>query len=160
MTNKQPTLAEVTQSLRSHGYMTGIQRTQARTDQTEEVFTDWIKARDLIERMHRHRPELFTDTRRTILDPAVGDGQLLAECLILRMEQGNDFVSSLSTLRGLDLMQDNVVLCRQRLMCGYEPMRNHLTQYIRQGDCFQDDYLFGEGPAIGHPDQHGLWEWK
>ena len=154
----QPTLQQVTDSIRSHDYMSGVDRDKDRVGSTEEVFTDTNKARDLVERMHRHRPEMFTDTSKTILDPAVGDGQLLGECLIKRMELGIDFESSISTLRGLDLMQDNVELCRRRLLCGHEEMRAWADQYIIQGDCFENDYTFGEAPTIGHPAQHHLWE--
>ena len=119
----QPTLQQVTDSIRSHDYMSGVDRDKDRVGSTEEVFTDTNKARDLVERMHRHRPEMFTDT-----------------------------------LRGLDLMQDNVELCRRRLLCGHEEMRAWADQYIIQGDCFENDYTFGEAPTIGHPAQHHLWE--
>ena len=153
MTN-QPTLEQVRESIRSHRYMSGVDRQTDRTDATEEVFTDTEKARDLVTRMWSHRPELFEDTTKTIIDPAVGDGQLLGECLIKRMESGNDFVSSLTTLRGLDLMQDNVELCRRRLICGYQPMRKWSEQYIVQGDCFKNDYTFGEPLTLGPPSLH------
>ena len=146
---KQPTLAEAIKHLRDRPYMGGIERSKERTDATHEVFTDSTKAIDLVNRIEKFNPKLFTDPSKTIIDPAVGDGTLLAECLIRRLERGCGFEESLITLRGLDLMLDNVELCRERLLCGCEQFRWWANKYIVQGDALNNAYNFGEPIKFG-----------
>jgi hypothetical protein len=129
--------------------MGGIERSQERKDETHEVFTDTAKAIDLVNRIEVRNPALFSDPTKTIIDPAVGDGQLLSECLIRRLERGCDFGEALISLRGLDLMKDNVELCRERLLCGREEYRWWANKYIIQGDALKNAYNFGEPIKFG-----------
>ena len=147
--NKIPTLEEAIVHIRNRPYMSGVDRTKDRVDATEEVFTDTDKAIDLVNRIERHRPELFTNTNLTILDPCVGDGALLGECLIRRLERGCDFESSIKSLRGLDLMVDNIKLCRKKLLCGCEHLKSWAEQYLRVGDGLKDSYSFGNPVKFG-----------
>lgn len=150
---KEPTLEEVIKNFRGMAYMGGIERSKERTDTTHEVFTDTAKAVDLINRIENQNPLLFTDPNKTIIDPAMGDGSLLGECLIRRMERGCSFGESLISLRGLDLMMDNVLLCRKRLLMGHTEYNWWAEKYLAQGDALQDKYSFGEPVHFGgNPD--------
>ena len=71
----------------------------------------------------------FQNQTKTFLDPSCGDGQFLGEVLIRKLENGIDFETALSTIYGVDLMQDNVKLCQDRLLCGQEQLR-HAPQSI------------------------------
>ena len=151
--NKKPTLEQAIEHIRNRPYMSGVDRSKERINATEEVFTDTDKAKDLVNRIEKYRPELFTDPNLTIVDPSCGDGMLLGECLIRRLERGCEFEASVKTLRGLDLMEDNINLCRSRLMCDYEPLQKWLEQYIRVGDGLTDSYSFGNPVKFGgNPD--------
>jgi hypothetical protein len=60
--------------------------------------------------------ELFEDFTKTFLDPSCGDGQFLSEVIIRKMERsGCTLEQALSTTYGVELMEDNVKLCKERL---------------------------------------------
>lgn len=119
--------------------MSGIEREKTRVKATGEVFTPT----DLVQEMLSQLPiESFTDAGKTILDPSCGDGQFLGEVLIRKMENGSTFEQALSTVYGVDLMQDNVELCRERLLCGREDLRHIVEQNIVCADGLRYHYRF------------------
>jgi hypothetical protein len=81
-------------------------------------------------------------SKKTFLDPTCGDGQFLREVLIRKMENGSTFEQALSTVYGVDLMQDNVELCRERLLCGREDLRHIVEQNIVCADGLRYHYRF------------------
>ena len=104
--------------------MSGIEREKSRVKATGEVFTPTPLAQEQLDRLPI---ELYANFNKTFLDPACGDGQFLGEVLIRKIENGSTFEQALSTIYGVDLMQDNVELCRERLLCGREDLR-HIVQ--------------------------------
>jgi hypothetical protein len=135
------TLEEVIDHIRNRSYMSGVQRTQTRVKSTGEVFTPTELVREVLENMDI---EKFKDPNRTFLDPACGDGQFLGEVLIRKMENGSTFEQALSTIYGVDLMQDNVDECRKRLLCGNQDPKHIATveQNIYQADGLKFSYNF------------------
>jgi hypothetical protein len=85
---------------------------------------------------------MFLDPSKTFIDPSCGDGQFLGEVLIRKMENGSSFEQALSTVYGVDLMQDNVKLCRERLLCGREDLRHVVERNIVCHDGMTYDYSF------------------
>jgi len=134
-------LEEVIDHIRNRSYMSGVQRTQARVKSTGEVFTPTELVREVLENMDI---EKFKDPSKTFLDPACGDGQFLGEVLIRKMENGSTFEQALSTIYGVDLMQDNVDECRKRLLCGSQDPKHISTveQNIYQADGLKFSYEF------------------
>ena len=131
--------------------MSGAQRTQARVKATGEVFTPT----DLVQTVLDGLPqELFADADKTFLDNSCGDGQFLSEVLIRKMQNGIPFDQALSAIYGVDLMQDNVDLCRERLLCGQEHLRHIVEKNIVQGNALEYNYTFGEPEVFGN----GLFE--
>lgn len=53
---------------------------------------------------------------KDILDPACGTGNLLLQVLRYRLKLNMNPLDSLRTLYGLDIMQDNIQECHQRLL--------------------------------------------
>ena len=133
------TLEEVIDHIRNRSYMSGVQRTQTRVKSTGEVFTPTELVREVLENMDI---EKFKDLNKTFLDPSCGDGQFLGEVLIRKMENGSTFEQALSTIYGVDLMIDNVDLCRDRLLCGREDLRHIVEQNIYQADALKFSYKF------------------
>ena len=86
----------------------------------------------------------FTDPSKTFLDNSCGDGQFLGEVLIRKMENGSTFEQALSTTYGVDLMEDNVELCRERLLCGQEHLRHIIEQNIVCADGLRYHYRFDD----------------
>lgn len=125
--------------IRNRSYMSGIDREKTRVKSTGEVFTPTPLVQIVLDEMSQ---ELFTDTNKTFLDPSCGDGQFLGEVLIRKMENGSTFEQALSTIYGVDLMQDNVELCRERLLCGREDLRHIVEQNIVCADGLRYHYRF------------------
>jgi len=121
--------------------MSGIERDNLRIKVTNEVFTPTELVQEVLDRLPQ---ELFTDPTKTFCDPSCGDGQFLSEVLIRKIENGIDFETALSTIYGVELMEDNVKLCHDRLLCGCEDLRHIVEKNIVCADSLEYDYLFGE----------------
>jgi hypothetical protein len=119
--------------------MGGVERDQLRVKATGEVFTPTELVRKILEQIPINQ---FQDPVKTFLDNSCGDGQFLGEVLILKMENGSTFEEALSTIYGVDLMQDNVDLCRERLLCGQEHLRHIVEQNIQCRDALKFGYNF------------------
>lgn len=132
-------LSEVIDHIRNRDYMSGLERDHLRIKATSEVFTPT----DLVQKLLDELPlELFTDPSKTFLDPSCGDGQFLGEVLIRKMENGIGFETALGSIYGVDLMEDNVNLCRERLLCGCEKYRHIVEQNIVCADGLRYHYRF------------------
>jgi len=108
------TLEQIRSHLFDRAYMSGVERDQSRIKSTGEVFTP----ADAVSKMLDTIPvELFTDPIKTALDPACGDGNWLAEVLWRKLNNNFNLKQALSTIYGVDIMEDNVIECRRRLLC-------------------------------------------
>jgi type I restriction-modification system DNA methylase subunit len=146
-------ISNVIKHARSREYMSGVDRDRVRVKATGEVFTPTPLVQEVLDQIPLAQ---FQDPASTFLDNSCGDGQFLSEVLIRKMENGSTFEQALSTIYGVDLMQDNVDLCRERLLCGREDLRHIVEKNIVQHDGLTYDYLFGEPEVFGN----GLFEMK
>jgi len=137
-------LDNIIEHIRNRSYMSGIDRDKLRVKSTGEVFTPTDLVQEVLDEM---KQEQFTDTTKTFLDPSCGDGQFLGEVLIRKMENGSTFEQALSTIYGVDLMPDNVELCRERLLCG----RNDLRHIVEQNIVCADGLLYHYRFDSSHP---------
>jgi hypothetical protein len=126
--------------------MSGITRDSARVKATAEVFTP---TKDVQRYLDLLPQELFLDINEYFLDYACGDGQFLSEALIRKLESlgkeeitDAEFEQALSTIYGVDLMIDNVDLCRERLLCGQEQFRHIVEQNIQCRNALKFGYNF------------------
>lgn len=131
--------SKIISHLRDREYMSGVERDKLRTKATGEVFTPTELVQEILDQLPE---ELFTDPEKTFIDNSCGDGQFLSEVLIRKLEHGHDFEQALSTIYGVDLMPDNVELCRERLLCGREDLRHIVTTNIVCHDALTYDYSF------------------
>ena len=132
--------------LRNRSYMSGVERDKLRIKSTGEVFTPTSLVQEALDRLPQ---ELFKDPTKTFCDPSCGDGQFLSEVLIRKLENNIDFETALSTLYGVELMQDNVNLCRERLLCGHNELKYIVEKNIVCADSLKYNYLFGERETFG-----------
>lgn len=132
-------LSKIIEHIRNRSYMSGIERDKARVKATGEVFTPTKLVKNILDDLD---PNLFTDPTKTFLDPTCGDGQFLGEVLIRKVENGIDFETALGSIYGVDLMKDNVELCRERLLCGREDLRHIVEKNIVCHDALTYDYSF------------------
>lgn len=134
-------LTKIYKHLFDREYMSGVEREQTRVKATGEVFTPTWLVEEILDTMDQ---KLFTNKDKTFLDPSVGDGQFLASVLYRKLHNGIDFEQALSTIYGVDLMQDNVDLCRERLLCGREDLRYIVEKNIVCADGLRYHYRFDD----------------
>ncbi len=103
---------DVIDHLRNRDYMSGVERDKSRVKATGEVFTPTPLVQEMLDQLP---PEVFTDPTKTFLEPSCGDGQFLSEVIIKKMENGSTYEQALSTVYGIDLMEDNCIECIKRL---------------------------------------------
>jgi hypothetical protein len=120
-------------------YMSGVEREHNRVKATGEVFTPTERVEKELDKLDQNQ---FVNSNKTFLDPSCGDGQFLASVLYRKLENSVDFETALSTIYGVDLMQDNVELCRDRLLCGREDLRHIVEQNIVCADGLRYHYRF------------------
>jgi hypothetical protein len=140
-------ISAVIEHCRNRSYMSGVDRDQNRVKATGEVFTPTPLVQEVLASLPE---ELFTDPTKTFIDPACGDGQFLSEVLIKKIENGSDFETALSTIYGVDIMQDNVDQCKERLLCGREDLRAIVDKNIVCTNSLEYDYLFGEPETMAN----------
>ncbi len=145
-------LNDVVEHIRNRTYMSGVERDKLRVKATGEVFTPTPLVQEILAEIPINQ---FQDTTKSFLDPSCGDGQFLGEVLIRKMENGSTFEQALSTIYGVDLMQDNVDLCRERLLCGQEQFRHIVEKNIVCADALRYHYRFdGTDPYETAQDLH------
>jgi type I restriction-modification system DNA methylase subunit len=136
---------------RNHSYMSGIERDKLRIKETAEVFTPTSLVQEILDKLEEQDSELFQNPNKTFLDPACGDGQFLSEVVIRKMERSNcTLEQALSTTYGVELMEDNVKLCKERL-AGPNPTQeilDILDENIVCADALTYDYGFGEPVGV------------
>ena len=132
-------LNDVIKHIRDREYMSGVERDHSRIKATGEVFTPTPLVQEMLDQLPS---EVFTDPAKTFLDNSCGDGQFLGEVLIRKIENGSSFEQALSTIYGVDLMQDNVNECRRRLLCGRTDLEHIVKKNIVCHDALTYDYSF------------------
>ena len=120
-------------------YMSDIDRDRSRILSTAEVFTPTETVNKMLDKVD---PVIFTDSTKIVLDQSAGDGQFLGQILIRRIQNDMDFEQALSTIYGVDLMQDNVDLCRERLLCGRHDLQHIVDKNIVCADSLRYHYRF------------------
>jgi len=126
--------------------MSGIERDKIRIKKTAEVFTPTELVNQVLDKLEEKNPQLFSNSNKTFLDPACGDGQFLSEVIIRKIGQSNcTLEQALSTTYGVEIMEDNVKLCKERL-AGPNPTQeilDILDKNIVCHDALTYDYSFG-----------------
>ena len=141
------TLSKYTEHARNFNYMSGIERDRLRQKETAEVFTPTYFVQQILDEEEINSPDMFTDENKTYMDNSCGDGQFLSEVIIRKMERSNcTLEKALSTTYGVDIMEDNIKLCKERL-AGPNPTQeilDILNKNIVCHDALTYDYSFGE----------------
>jgi hypothetical protein len=132
-------------------YMSGIDRSADRVNASHEFFTPTDMLIKINDWLDLYDESLFTVSTKKFLDHSCGDGQILTEVLIRKLESLGkeeitdiEFEQALSTIYGVELMIDNVDLCRERLLCGSKDPA-HIAIVTRQIVCYNSldyDYKF------------------
>lgn len=141
------TLEQIIAHARDRSYMSGVERNQLRVKQTQEVFTPTEMVQMVLDQLPQ---ELFSDPTQLIIDNSCGDGQFLSEALIRKVQNGINFQDALESIRGVDMMHDNILLTRERLLCGREDLRHIVEQNIVCKNGLTYDYKFEPPESFGN----------
>ena len=135
---------------RNFGYMSGIERDRLRQKETAEVFTPTEYVQQILDEEEQNSPNMFKDWSNTYMDNSCGDGQFLSEVVIRKMERsGCTLEQALSTTYGVELMEDNIKLCKERL-AGPNPTQeilDILDKNIVCADALTYHYRFDGTPS-------------
>ena len=95
-----------------HGYMSGVNRQSERVKATGEVFTPTDLAIEICQQLGENK---FAP-KETVIDPACGDGQFLVVAKWVKvLFHGMTEEDALKDIYGVDIMRDNVDVCKLRL---------------------------------------------
>ena len=87
-----------------------------------EVFTPPELVKIMLDKLP---DEVWSDTSKTFCDPAgCGNGNFLVEVIKRKIEAGLTPARALNTTFGIDIMQDNIDECRERLLKQAEESSN------------------------------------
>lgn len=135
---------------RNFGYMSGIERKRLRVKETHEIFTPTYLSQQILDEEEQNSPNMFKDWTNTYMDNSCGDGQFLSEVIIRKTERsGCTLEQALSTTYGVELMEDNVKLCKERL-AGPNPTQeilDILDKNIVCADALTYHYRFDGTPS-------------
>ena len=121
----------------NHAYMSSIDRDKQRIQSTAEIFTPTDLVIEMLNNIDINR----LGAGKTVLDPACGDGQFLTaikwvKVYIHQMTEE----AALQDIYGVDIMRDNVDLCKKRLGGGTILMGDSLNPDNRLDDQTDDEY--------------------
>ena len=123
--------------MNSHSYMSEIERDKQRIQSTAEHFTPTDLVIEMLSNIDINR----LGAGKTILDPACGDGQFLTAIKWVKVYIHNmtEF-DALQDIYGVDIMRDNVDLCKKRLGGGTILMGDSLNPDNRLKDQTDDEH--------------------
>ena len=128
---------KIKDKINDHAYMSSIDRDKQRIQSTAEIFTPT----DLIIEMLNNIDINRLGAGKTILDPACGDGQFLTSIKWVKVyiHQMTE-EEALQDIYGVDIMRDNVDLCKKRLGGGTILMGDSLNPDNRLKDQTDDEH--------------------
>lgn len=132
---------KIAEKTNQHGYMSGVDRQSDRVKETGEVFTPTDLVIEMCQKLIEKNPESFAPGK-SVLDPAVGDGQFLVVAKWIKvLKHGMTEDQAVEDLYGVDIMRDNVNVCKRRLGGGNIVMGNTLDPSSRLEEQTDQEYL-------------------
>ena len=128
---------KIRDKINDHAYMSSIDRDKQRIQSTAEIITPTDLVIEMLNNIEIDR----LGAGKTILDPACGDGQFLTaikwvKVYIHQMTEEE----ALQDIYGVDIMRDNVDLCKKRLGGGTILMGDSLNPDNRLKDQTDDEH--------------------
>jgi len=116
----------VSEEADKHGYMSGVDRQSDRVLASGEIFTPTELVCEMCQHLIDRDPDALAPGK-TVLDPSCGDGQFLVVAKWVKvLHYGMTEADAVKDLYGVDIMRDNVDLCKKRLGGGNIVMGNTL----------------------------------
>jgi len=118
-----------------------------RVAEVGEVYTPSELANSMISKLPK---VLWRDKTKTFIDPSCGNGNFLVEVVKRKIKTGSSKWQALSTTFGVDIMEDNVLECRERLLEAVKAKQKRFRKLVEAtivcGNTMKQDVdtLFGE----------------
>lgn len=105
---------DIEKFLSLHNYATNERSDRRKgSGSTQEFFTPY----SIVKKMCDKIPESdWSNPDKTFLEPCFGNGQFLLYIIYNRIQHGIDYKTSLETLYGVELMSDNVIEAKERII--------------------------------------------
>ena len=104
-----------------------------------EVFTPAPSVKEMLDNISK---QVWKDEAKTFIDPACGNGNFLVEVVKRKIKAGSNKWQALSTTYGVDIMEDNVLECRERLLQVADVKQKRFKALVEQriicGDTLKD----------------------
>jgi hypothetical protein len=89
------------------------------TNSTQEFFTPWTIVKKMCDKIPQSD---WSNPEKTFLEPSLGNGNFVLAIIYYRLNAGIDWKTALETLYGVELMEDNVEECRERVLALLDAM--------------------------------------
>ena len=89
------------------------------TNSTQEFFTPWTIVQNMCDKIPQSD---WSNPEKTFLEPSFGNGNFVLAIVYYRLNAGIDWKTALETLYGVELMEDNVEECRERVLALLDAM--------------------------------------
>jgi len=106
-----------------------IIKSKERSDNFGEVFTPKEKVVMMLDSLDKER---WSDKDIKFIDPACGNGNFLIEIVKRKIKNGSSKWQALSTTYGVDIMKDNVLECRERLLKAAEAKEEKFRELVQK----------------------------
>ena len=83
------------------------------TENTQEFFTPYRIIKKMMDKIPE---ENWSDPSKTFFEPCFGNGQFIIYIIWNRVQHGIDWKTTLSTLYGIEMMEDNVMETKLRVI--------------------------------------------
>lgn len=131
---------QIAEKTDQHGYMSGVDRQSERVKSTGEIFTPTSLVIELCQKLIEINPQTFMPGK-TVIDPSCGDGQFLVVAKWIKvLMHGMSEEEAVADIYGIDIMRDNVDICKRRLGGGNIVMGNALDPTTRLEEQTDEEY--------------------
>lgn len=86
---------------------------------TQEYFTPYALVKKMADKIS---DDIWKDPQKTFLEPCAGNGQFVCYIIWKRLESGIDWKTALKTTYALELMADNVIEIKERILKMFQEM--------------------------------------
>lgn len=92
------------------------EKRKKRVKQTAEIFTPEPLVNQMLDKLSEYAEDIFKNPEKTFIDPAAGNGNFLINVLQRKLKNGISPLKAIKTIFGVELMEDNVNECKDRLL--------------------------------------------
>lgn len=87
-------------------------KTKERIKNIGEVFTPNFIVEEMLDSIPQN---VLCDPEKTILEPTCGEGVFILSVIKRRIKSGVDIEKAISSIYGLDIMEDNILVCKNKI---------------------------------------------